>query len=81
MTDDRDRGRDDERLLNLVANGDESAFIALYDRHADALFGTTVRFLRDRESAAEVLQDVFVAIWQRAGQYNPRAGSPLGWLF
>jgi RNA polymerase sigma-70 factor (ECF subfamily) len=54
--------------------------MTLYDRHADALFGTTVRFLRDRETAAEVIQDVFVAIWQRAGQYDPRAGSVLGWL-
>jgi RNA polymerase sigma-70 factor (ECF subfamily) len=80
MTADSDRGHDDERLLSLVAKGDETAFGALYDRHADALFGTTVRFLRDRESAAEVLQDVFVAIWQRAGQYNPHAGSPFGWL-
>lgn len=54
--------------------------MTLYDRHADALFGTAVRFLRDRESAAEVLQDVFLAMWQRAAQYDPRSGSAFGWL-
>ena len=71
---------DDGLLLRRVAGGDEAAFVTLYDRHADALFGTTVRFLRDRESAAEVLQDVFVAIWQRADQYDPHLGSAFGWL-
>lgn len=73
-------GRDDAWLLARVASGDEMAFMTLYDRHSDALFGTTVRFLRDRESAAEVLQDVFLALWQRAAQYDPRSGSAFGWL-
>ena len=76
----RDRDPEDGLLLGRVADGDEAAFMTLYDRHADALFGTAVRFLRDRESAAEVLQDVFMAIWQRAGQYDPGAGSVFGWL-
>jgi RNA polymerase sigma-70 factor (ECF subfamily) len=75
-----ERDPDDGLLLRRVAGGDEAAFMTLYDRHADALFGTAVRFLRDRESAAEVLQDVFVAIWQRADQYDPRFGSGFGWL-
>jgi RNA polymerase sigma-70 factor, ECF subfamily len=80
MTAGDERELDDGLLLRRVAGGDEAAFVTLYDRHADALFGTTVRFLRDRESAAEVLQDVFVAIWQRADQYDPRLGSAFGWL-
>jgi len=80
MSPDAERELDDGLLLRRVAGGDEAAFVTLYDRHADALFGTTVRFLRDRESAAEVLQDVFVAIWQRADQYDPRLGSAFGWL-
>lgn len=80
MSSDAAREPDDGLLMGRVAGGDEAAFMALYDRHANALFGTTVRFLRDRELAAEVLQDVFMAIWQRAGQYDPRSGSVLGWL-
>lgn len=80
MTPGAERDPDDGLLLRRVAGGDEAAFMTLYDRHADALFGTTVRFLRDRESAAEVLQDVFMAIWQRADQYDPRFGSAFGWL-
>lgn len=80
MTSGDEHEPDDARLLARVAGGDEAAFMTLYDRHADALYGTAVRFLRDRESAAEVLQDVFVAIWQRAAQYDPRFGSGFGWL-
>jgi RNA polymerase sigma-70 factor, ECF subfamily len=71
---------DDGILLGRVAGGDEAAFMTLYDRHADALFGTTVRLLRDRESAAEVVQEVLVSVWQRAAQFDPQAGSAFGWL-
>lgn len=71
---------DDGALVRRVAGGDEAAFMSLYDRHAVMLFGTALRFLRDRESAAEVVQDVFVAIWQRAAQYDPRSGSAIGWF-
>lgn len=75
-----DDAPDDGTLVRRVAGGDETAFMSLYDRHAGLLFGTAVRFLRDREAAAEVVQDVFVAIWQRAGQFDPRSGSAVGWF-
>jgi hypothetical protein len=42
MTTARERDPDDGLLLRRVAGGDEAAFMTLYDRHADALFGTTV---------------------------------------
>jgi len=71
---------DDAGLLARVSGGDEAAFARLYDRHADALFGTAVRLLGDREAAADVTQEVFLAVWQRAGQFDPGAGSPFGWL-
>lgn len=76
----RDDDRDDGALVRRVAGGDETAFMSLYDRHAGLVFGTAVRFLRDREAAAEVVQDVFLAIWQRAGQFDPRSGSAVGWF-
>jgi RNA polymerase sigma-70 factor (ECF subfamily) len=76
----RDEDLDDAVLVRRVADGDEAAFMSLYDRYAVLLFGTASRFLRDRESAAEVVQDVFVAIWLRAVQYDPRSGSAVGWF-
>ena len=70
----------DGGLVARVADGDEAAFMTVYDRHVDAVFGTTVRFLGDREAAAEVVQDVFLAVWRRAWQYDPRSGSVFGWI-
>jgi len=77
---DDDLGRGDQELLERVARGDEAAFMTVYDRYADPLFGTALRFLRDRETAAEVVQETFLALWRRARQFDAEAGSLGGWL-
>jgi RNA polymerase sigma-70 factor (ECF subfamily) len=51
-----------------------------YDRHANLVFGSVARFVGDREAASEVVQDTFLALWRRAEQFDPRAGSLAGWL-
>ena len=71
---------DDARLAGRIAAGDEAAFVMAYDRHAGYLFGAVTRFLGDREAASEVVQDAFVVLWRRAGQFDARAGSLLTWL-
>src|SRR3972149_4096617 len=73
-----ERGQTERGLVELVAQGDEAAFMTIYDRYADALFGTAFRFLRDREAAAEVVQESFLALWRRARQFDAAAGSPAG---
>jgi RNA polymerase sigma-70 factor (ECF subfamily) len=75
-------GASDEALLvGRIAMGDEAAFATAYDRHAGQLFGSLVRFLGDREAAAEVVQDAFLALWRRAAQFDAAAGSLSAWLF
>jgi RNA polymerase sigma-70 factor (ECF subfamily) len=71
---------DDARLVGRIAAGDEAAFVIAYDRHSSYLFGSLVRFLGDREVAAEVVQDAFMALWRRAPQFDATAGSLLTWL-
>jgi RNA polymerase sigma-70 factor (ECF subfamily) len=71
---------DDARLVSRIASGDEGAFVIAYDRHAGFLFGSVVRFVGDREVAAEVVQDAFMALWRRARQFDARSGSLLTWL-
>jgi len=51
-----------------------------YDRHADIVYGSLVRFLGDPDAAEDVVQETFVALWQRSHQFDPRVGSLLGWL-
>ena len=52
----------------------------VYDAHAAVLFGVTARFLADRETAAEVVQETYLALWQRATLYRAEAGSLRTWL-
>lgn len=71
---------DDAVLVARIAAGDETAFAVAYDRHVDVVFGSVVRFLRDREVAEEVVQDAYLAVWRNAAQYAASSGSLLGWL-
>ncbi|MDQ3486454.1 MAG: sigma-70 family RNA polymerase sigma factor [Acidobacteriota bacterium] len=67
-------------LLDRVARGDQSAVGELYDLHSRLLFGILVRILNERAEAEEVLQEVFVQAWTRAGTYEVSRGTPAGWL-
>ena len=72
---------DDDRLVaERIAMGDELAFAAAYDRHSPLVYGAVVRFVGDREAAAEVVQDAFMALWRRAHQFDAASGSLAGWL-
>jgi RNA polymerase sigma-70 factor, ECF subfamily len=70
----------DAALMHRIGSGDEDALIEAYDRHAETLFGATVRFLGDREAAAEVVQEAFVACWRFAASFDSAAGSLRTWL-
>lgn len=74
------RDGDLARLIEAVAGGDQGALRALYESAAPKLLGIILRILKDRGAAEDTLQEVFVRIWQRAGSYDPKAGSPLVWL-
>src|ERR1700747_2288365 len=70
----------DQVLVGRIAMGDEGAFATAYDRHVGLVYGSVVRFLGDRESAAEIVQDAFLSLWRRADQFDPQAGSLSAWL-
>ena len=72
--------RADVQLLDEIIARDESAVAELYERHSRLLFGLILRILRDRGEAEEVLQEVFLAVWNGAESYNVKLGSPIGWL-
>ena len=68
------------RLLDGTAARDQRAFADLYAASSAKLFGIIVRILRDREQASEVLQEVYLRIWQHAADYRPDKGSPMTWM-
>ena len=67
-------------LLVAVAADDGDAFRRLYDLAAPKLLGTILRMLKNRPVAEEVLQDVFLRIWQNAGSFSPQAAPAGAWM-
>jgi RNA polymerase sigma-70 factor (ECF subfamily) len=63
-----------------VVARDASAVAALHDRHARVLYSLILRIVGDEGEAEDVLQDVFLRLWQKADTYDPVLGSPIAWL-
>lgn len=70
----------DEELVADIVRGSEAALGVMYDRHAGVIFGTALRLLRDRSEAEEVVQETFLALWNRAEQFTAARGSARIWL-
>ena len=70
----------DAGLLRAVARGDEAAFARVYDRYAPILLGLMLRILRSRPEAEDVLQEVFLQVWQQARSFDPARGRAFTWL-
>ena len=70
----------DFALLERIAGRDAGAVGELYDRHSRLLYGLILRIVRDRSEAEEILQEVFVLVWNRVTTYNPALGPPAAWL-
>jgi len=59
---------------------DRAAFQQLYRMTSAKLFGICLRICGERQAAEDVLQDVYVQVWRRAGAYEPGRASPITWL-
>ncbi|WP_062226417.1 sigma-70 family RNA polymerase sigma factor [Aureimonas frigidaquae] len=66
-------------LVN-TGKGDRAAFAALYRMTSAKLFGICIRILPSRQDAEEVLQEVFIGIWDKARQYDPHRAGAMAWL-
>lgn len=67
------------RLIQACRKGNRKAQCALYESYYKAIFNTTLRILGDRDNAEDVMQEAFIAAFQKLDQYDGRA--PIGsWL-
>jgi RNA polymerase sigma-70 factor (ECF subfamily) len=73
-------GGDDARLAARLTAGDDRALAEIFDRLAPAVHAAAFRVLRDQAAAQDVVQDVFVDLWSRPGQYDPDTGALHGYL-
>ncbi len=68
------------RLLELVGKGDRDSLGALYDRYSTVLYSVALRILNNEAEAEDLLQEVFVQIWDKASLYDAKRGKPLTWV-
>jgi RNA polymerase sigma-70 factor (ECF subfamily) len=70
----------DEALIARVAKGDRQALKLLYGRHHVKVYRFALRLMNDEAAAEDVVSDVFLAVWRRAGRFEGRAQVST-WLF
>jgi RNA polymerase sigma-70 factor, ECF subfamily len=75
-----ERGEELAALLARVAAEDRRAFAALYKATSAKLHGVIVGVLGGGALAEEALQDAYVKVWRRAGEFDPARGSAIAWL-
>lgn len=70
----------EQELVALLQQQDEKAFSYLYDNYSAALFGIINSIVTDRETANDVLQNVFVNIWRKIASYDSSKGRLFTWM-
>ena len=74
------RGPTDEELVRRFNDGDREAFAELVRRYQDRIFTLCLRWMRDRQVAEEVAQDVFIAVYKALGRFRGEAKFST-WIF
>ena len=67
-------------LMLGVQAGDADAFSQLYDRYNGIVKALILRIIHDETSADDLLQEVFMEIWNQSKNFSAQKGKPLGWM-
>lgn len=67
-------------LMQLVQVGDRSAFTQFYQLTSAKVFGILLQIIRQRETAEEILQEVYIKVWRKAGLFQREKSSVITWL-
>ncbi|ROS07122.1 RNA polymerase sigma-70 factor (ECF subfamily) [Chryseobacterium nakagawai] len=70
----------EEELIVLLKEKNENGFHYLYDHYSGALYGIVLRIVQSKEYTEEVIQDVFVKIWNSIHQYDASKGRFYTWM-
>ncbi|HKL18090.1 MAG TPA: sigma-70 family RNA polymerase sigma factor [Halalkalibaculum sp.] len=74
-------GADDEvELMKRIKARDEEALAELYDLYNRLLYGMIISIVKKREEAEDVLQEVFIKIWESASTFDEERGNVYSWL-
>jgi len=69
-----------EVLIKELLKKDDKSFTLLYDNYSKSLYGVIFNLIKNREEAEDVLQEVFVKIWNNIDSYNESKGRLYTWM-
>jgi RNA polymerase sigma-70 factor, ECF subfamily len=72
---------DEVSLLARIAAGDLESFQHFYRRYAGRVLAYARQLSHGQELAEDITQEVFVAVWSKAGSFRPERGDAAGWLY
>jgi RNA polymerase sigma-70 factor (ECF subfamily) len=70
----------DEQLMAMLQQRNPVALEYLYDRHAGIVKSLGMKVVHNEAEAEDLVQEIFMEIWNRAAGYDPAKGKPLGWI-
>ena len=70
----------DAFLLTEIAKKETWALSVLYERYSARLYGLALKILKDESLAQDVVQDIFLKVWQNADKFEKSRGSAIAWL-
>ena len=70
----------DEALMASIQERDPAALAALYDRYSGILKSLIMGVIHNDAEADDLLQEIFMEIWNQAAHYSAQKGKPLGWI-
>ncbi len=80
MEDEAADERIETELLARIGRGDREGLRALYDRYSGAVYSMAYRVLNNETETQDLLQEVFLLVWQKGALYDPSRGKPLTWV-
>lgn len=69
-----------DQLIAQLQAGNEKAFERIYQLYSESIFGIIYTITRDKSVSEEILQDVFLKIWNNASSYNSDKGRFFTWI-
>ncbi len=70
-----------QNLIHQLKEKQQDAFSKIYDLYAGAIYGVILKICRSEELSQEVLQDTFLAVWNKADTYNEEKASFYTWIY
>lgn len=68
------------KIITLISKQDEKGISLLYDNYAPSLLGIVSRIVKNKEIAEEVLQNVFLSVWNNIDGFNDKKGTFFTWM-